>query len=113
MSLCLVSCLIACHLIFLAVIIDVQYAYWPIFANSSPPLEICRWFPQIVFILLNRARPINVGFSNRFFCVSDKRFLNIIIKKKLKKINFKVRFLPLKIAFFGAFENDNFLNSPF
>ena len=27
MSLCLVSCLIACHLIFLAVINDVQYAY--------------------------------------------------------------------------------------
>ena len=47
---------------------------WPIFARSSPPLKICRWFPQIVFILLNRVRPINVGFSNRFFCLSDKRF---------------------------------------
>ena len=46
-----------------------------------------------------------------FFCISDKRFLNIIIKKKLRKINFKVRFLPLKIAFFGRFENDNILSS--
>ena len=32
-------------------------------------------------------------------------------KKKLKKINLGVRFLPLKIAFFGGFENDNILSS--
>ena len=64
-----------------------------------------------MFILLTRVRPINVGFSNRFFCLSDKRFLNIIIKKKLKKINLRVRFLPLKIAFFGGFENVNILSS--
>ena len=40
-----------------------------------------------------------------FFCLSDKRFpmLNI---KKLKRINLRVRFLPLKIAFFGGFENN-------
>ena len=60
-----------------------RYGYvdiWLIFTRSSPPLEICRWFPQIVFILLTRVRPINVGFSNRFFCLSDKRFLSIIIK---------------------------------
>ena len=56
-----------------------------------------------MFILLNRVRPINVGFSNRFFCLSDKRFLNIIIKKKLKKINLKVRFFPPKIADFFWF----------
>ena len=54
---------------------------WLICTRSSTPLEICRWFPQIVFIIFNRVRPINVGFSNRFFCLSDKRFLNIIIKK--------------------------------
>ena len=33
------------------------------------------------------------------------------IKKKLKKINLRVRFLPLKIAFFEGFENDNILSS--
>ena len=70
-----------------------------ILARSIPPLEICRWFPQIVFILSTRVRPINVGFSNVFF-LSDKRFLNIIIKIFLKKINLRVRFLLLKIAFF-------------
>ena len=64
-----------------------------------------------MFILLTRVRPINVGFSNRFFCLSDKRFLSIIIKKNLKKINLRVRFLPLKIAFFEGFENDNILSS--
>ena len=30
---------------------------------------------------------------------------------KLKKINLRVRFLPLKIAFFEGFENDNILSS--
>ena len=58
---------------------------WLILPRSSPPLEICRWFPQIVFILPTHLRPINVGFSNRFFCLSDKRFLNIIIKKKFEE----------------------------
>ena len=29
----------------------------------------------------------------------------------LKKINLRVRFLALKIAFFGGFENDNILSS--
>ena len=32
-------------------------------------------------------------------------------KKIWKKINLRVRFLPLKIAFFGGLENDNILNS--
>ena len=50
--------------------------------------EICRWFPQIVFTLLNRVRPINVGFSNCFFCLSDKSFLIIIIKKKIEEDEF-------------------------
>ena len=49
-------------------------------------------------------------FQTVFFCLSDKRFLIIIIKKKLKKINLRVRFLPLKIAFFGGFENHNILS---
>ena len=35
----------------------------------------------------------------------------LIIKKKLKKMNLRVRFLALKIAFFGGFENDNILSS--
>ena len=50
-------------------------------------------------------------FQTVFFCLSDKRFQSIIIKKKLKKINLRVRFLPLKIAFFEGFENDNILSS--
>ena len=29
----------------------------------------------------------------------------------LRKINLRVRFLALKIAFFGGFENDNILSS--
>ena len=67
------------------IIITLPKNIWLILARSSPPLEIRRWFPQIVFILLNRVRPINVGFSNRFFCSSDKRFLIIIIKKKFEE----------------------------
>ena len=56
-------------------------------------------------------RPINVGFSNRFFCLSDKWFPLLNIKKNLKKINLRVCFLPLKIVFFGGFENDNISSS--
>ena len=63
-----------------------SWLIWLTFTRSSPPLEICRWFPQIVFILLPRVRPINVGFSNRFFCLSDKRFLSIIIKTQKNTI---------------------------
>ena len=37
--------------------------------------------------------------------------MNIIIKKKLKNITLRVRFSPLKIAFFGGFENNNILSS--
>ena len=58
---------------------------WLIFNRTVTPLEIFRWFPQIVFTLRPCGRPINVGFSNRFFCLSDKRFLNIIIKKKMEE----------------------------
>ena len=47
---------------------------WLICTRMVTPLEICRWFPQIVFTLLTCVRPMNVGFSNRFFCLSDKRF---------------------------------------
>ena len=58
---------------------------WLIFTRSSTPLEICRWFPQILFSLLTHVRPISVRL---FF-----------IKKKLKKINPRVRFLLLKLCF--------------
>ena len=54
------------------------------------------------FTLLTCVRPINVGFLNRFFCLSDKRFLNINIKKFLKKINQRVCFLALKIVSLGG-----------
>ena len=65
-----------------------------------------------MFTLLTRVRPIDVGFLNLFFCFSDKRCLMLIIKKKmLTKVNLWVRFLPLKIAFFGGFENDDILSS--
>ena len=85
---------------------------WLILPRSSPPLEICRWFPQIVFILPTCVRPINVGFSNLFcFVYQIKGFWILLSKKKLKKINLRVRFLPLKIAIFGGFENDNILSS--
>ena len=53
----------------------------PILARSSHPLKICRWFPQIVFILLNRVRPINVGFSNRFFVYEIYTAQNWVFKK--------------------------------
>ena len=58
------------------------YAHiWLIFTRSSPPLEICWWFPQIVFILPTRVRPINDGFSNRFFVYQIKGFLILLSKK--------------------------------
>ena len=60
-------------------------AIWLIFTRTVTPLEIFRWFPQIVFTLLTCVRPINVGFSNRFFCLSDKRCLMLIIKKNVEE----------------------------
>ena len=47
-----------------------------------------------------------VGILIRFLRVADHGLLVDIIKKKLKKINIRVRFLSLKIAFFLVFEND-------
>ena len=41
---------------------------WLIFTRTVTPLEKFRWFPQIVFTLLTSVTPINVGFSNCFFC---------------------------------------------
>ena len=84
---------------------------WLIFTRTVTPLEIFRWFPQIVFTLLTSVRPINIGFSNRFFVYQIKGFWILLSKENLKKINLRVRFLPLKIAFFGGFENDNILSS--
>ena len=46
-----------------------------------------------------------------FFCLSDKRCRMLIIKNEMKKINIWVRFLAIKIAYFGVFENDDFLSS--
>ena len=61
------------------------YNIWLIFTRTVTPLEIFRWFPQIAFTLLTFVRPINVGFSNRFFCLSDKRCLMINIKKNVEE----------------------------
>ena len=58
---------------------------WLIFTRTVTPLVIFRWFPQIVFTLRTCVRPINVGFSNRFFCLSDKRCLMLIIKKNVEE----------------------------
>ena len=44
------------------------------------------------------------------FCLSDKSCLMLIIKKE-KKINLRVRLLVLKIAFVGGFGNDDILSS--
>ena len=88
-------------------------------------------FVQAIFVLATIAhmanihqdehsiRNMQVVSSNRahsthschFFCLSDKRCLMLIFKKELKKINLSVSFLPLKIAFFLVFENDNILSS--
>ena len=43
-----------------------------------------------------------------FFCLSYNRCLMLIM---LKKTNLRVRFLAIKIAFLGGFENDNVLSS--
>ena len=45
---------------------------WLIFTRTGTPLEICRWFPQILFTLLTRVRPIDIRFSNDFFVYQIK-----------------------------------------
>ena len=50
-------------------------------------------------------------FQTVFFVYQIKGFSSLLSKKNLKKINLRVRFLALKIAFFGGFENDNILSS--
>ena len=51
------------------------------FRRSYTPLEICSWFPQFVFTLLTRVRPIKVEILNRFLRVADHRLLIVLIKK--------------------------------
>ena len=72
-----------------------------IFTRTGTPLEVCRWFPQIVFTRLTCGRPINVGFSNCFFVHQMKGF-QCLISKKLKKINLRVCFYRLKLRFLGG-----------
>ncbi len=50
-------------------------------------------------------------FQTVFFVYQIKGFRVLLSKKILKKINLRVRFIPLKIAFFEGFENDNILSS--
>ena len=50
-------------------------------------------------------------FQTVFFVYQIKGFSVLLSKFFLKKINLRVRFLPLKIAFFGGFKNDNILSS--
>ena len=52
---------------------------WLIFTRTVAPLEIFRWFPQIVFTLLPSVRPINVRFSNCFCPALTKLALNLHI----------------------------------
>ena len=61
--------------------------------------KLCHFF---VFTLLTRVRPIKVEILNVFLRLADHGLLTVFIKKKLKKINLRVRFLLLKIAFCGA-----------
>ena len=56
-------------------------------------------------------RPIKDGILNRFWRVADHGLLVVLIKKKLKKINLRVRFLLLKIVYFWVFENYNILSA--
>ena len=42
-------------------------------------------FPQIVFTLVIGVKPIKVRFLNRFLRLSDKKFLTILIKKKIEE----------------------------
>ena len=50
-------------------------------------------------------------FQTVFFVYQIKGFWVSLSKKNLKKINLRVRFSPLKIAFFEGFQNDNILSS--
>ena len=50
-------------------------------------------------------------FETVFFVYQIKGFKVSLSNFFLKKINLRVRFLPLKIAFFEGFENDNILSS--
>ena len=58
-------------------------------------------FPQIVFTLVTGVRPIKARFLNSFSRLSDKRLLKILFKKKIRKINLRVRLLALKIVVLG------------
>ena len=50
-------------------------------------------------------------FQTVFFVYQIKGVQCLISKKNVEEDNLRVRFLPLKIAFFGGFENDNILSS--
>ena len=64
-----------------------QISIWLTFTRSNTPLEICRWFPQFVFTLHTRVRPIKVGILNRFLHVADDRLPTVLIKKKIEEDN--------------------------
>ena len=52
-----------------------------------------------------------MGILNRFLRVADHGLCTVLIKKKLKKMNLRVRFLLLKIEGFFVFENNNISSS--
>ena len=73
---------------------------------------------NIQVVSSNRVHSIHLFEANRcrifkpfFFVYQIKGFSALLSKNFLKKINLRVRFLPLKIAFFEGFENDNILSS--
>ena len=76
---------------------------WLKSTRTYTPLKNVSDFPQIVFTLVTGVRPIKVCFPNRFLRLSNKRLLTILIKFFLKKIDLRVRFIQLKIAFFWGF----------
>ena len=54
---------------------------------------------------------MNVRFLNLFFCLSDKRFLIIIIKFFFEEDKSEGTFFSAENCVFGGFENDNILSS--
>ena len=108
---CLCMYLCVCLCVCLCLFVCVCVCIWLKSTRTYPSKQSAGNFPQIVFTLVIGVKPIKVRFPNRFLRLSDKRLLTILIKKKLKKINFRMRFQPLKIAFFWVFENDNISSS--
>ena len=81
---------------------------WSDFMRNDIGKKLCHFF---MCALLTCVRPIKVQILNRFLHVADHGLLTIFIKKKLRKINIRVRFYCLKLRGVLVFENNNNLGS--